>query len=323
MKWSLLLFGLVAIAGTAAACDGLSPGDQLETDAGLCTLGFLVADPNGLYFTTAGHCIDVDQVARSPDVGEFGRGVFHYLEPDNDSPQDGSPGDDFGLIRIHEGAYASLNPKMCGWAGPTGIYTDTPGGGMLRLYGHGLVFGEFQQTRAREATLIENDGDAFYFVGPGVPGDSGSAVLHEDGRAMGVLTHLQIGGTSTNGGTHLDRGFRLAADAGFTQLRLVLMGQDPLAVLNEMRAPPQHAEELPPTQGSAAPPANGTARPPEPPTQPPPASNATQPGDADDSIVPAAEQGADPGGQNATPFASATFVVLAFALALALARRRR
>lgn len=326
MKWSLLLFGLVAVAGTAAACEGLSPGDLLETSEGYCTLGFLVADRNGLYFTTAGHCIQVDQAAGSPEAGEFGTGAFHFLDPETGSVSDGSPGNDFALIRIHEDAYELLNPKMCGWEGPTGIYNDTPGEGTLNLYGHSLIFGDAGDlgfpTYRREGLLVENDGDAFYFVAPSLMGDSGSAVLHEDGRAMGVLTHLQIqvGGMSTNGGTHLERGFRLAAEEGFTELRLVLMGEDPVAVLAQMRGAPLTPETpvaTTPTGGSNA---TSPSRP-APSATPPGTTNGTGP--ANDSIQPAAtDADGESGTPNETPFVPPVVLALALTLAVALRRRR-
>jgi len=321
VKWSLLLFGLVAVAGAAAACEGLSPGDIFETSGGHCTLGFLVADASGLYFATAGHCLQLDEAATNPQHGEIGRAVFRHLEPDEGSMSDGRPGDDFALLRVDPSLHDKLNPKMCGWNGPTGIYTDTPGDGLVNLYGHSLVFGDAGAlglpTYRRQGVLLENDGDAFYFTAPSLMGDSGSAVLHEDGRAMGVLTHLLIGGTATNGGTHLERGFRLAAEAGFPQLRLVLMGEDPVAVLAELRAqaagepapPPTTPASATPTPSASPSPANAT----RPATSTPPAPQ------ANDSIVPAASNDE---GANRTPFATPLVLVAALSLALAVRRRR-
>ncbi|HVM44544.1 MAG TPA: hypothetical protein VM582_01315, partial [Candidatus Thermoplasmatota archaeon] len=257
MKWSLLLFGLVAVAGTAAACEGLSPGDRFTSDSGSCTLGFLLVAPDGLYFSTAGHCIREGETVRNPDVGAFGVGAFRFLEPDTGSPSDGAPGDDFGLIRVDEDKHASLNPKICGWNGPVGVYTETPGSGGVKHWGHGMVFGDLGPTgQKREGLQLRNDGDAFYWTGAGVPGDSGSAVIADDGRALGVLTHLQLGLTrETNGGTHLERGLRLAADAGFRDLRLVLMGEDPVALLAQLRAAPpaDPATSTPPAENGTAP----------------------------------------------------------------------
>lgn len=327
VKWSLLLFGLVAVAGTASACEGLSPGDLLDMGDHTCTLGFLVANKDGLYFTTAGHCIDAGQRAATPGVGEWGTGVFHFLEPDNDSPQDGAPGMDFALIEVDPDVYDALNPKMCGWDGPTGIYNETPGEGMVGLYGHSMVFGDAGRlglpTYRREGVLNFVDEDRFYFTGPSLMGDSGSAVLHQDGRALGVLTHLSVGLGGTNGGTHIERGFRLAAEEGFTDLRLVLMGEDPVAILRELAGAPTAstpAEPAPPTSANATSPSKPAS-----PSRPPAATNGTS--NANDSISPAAT--ADKGEEsaatrdNATPFVPPAALALVLALALALRRRHR
>ena len=321
MKWSLLVFGLVAVAGTASACEGLSPGDLLDMGDHICTLGFLVANKDGIYFTTAGHCIDPEQRASTPEVGEWGTGVFTFLEPDNDSPQDGSPGMDFALVEVDPSAYASLNPQMCGWEGPTGIYTEAADG-FVGLYGHSMVFGDLGDmglpTYRREGVLTFVDADTFYFSGPSLMGDSGSAVLHQDGRALGVLTHLSIGTAGTNGGTHIERGFRLAAEAGFSDLRLILMGEDPVAVLAELRGEPPAPVELDDAPSNSTEATNTTK-----PGSPPGASaSANGTVSANDSIAPAAAPALsdEQPSQNAVPFVPP--IVLAVALALALALRR-
>ena len=258
---------LLLLVPAASACEGLSPGDQLVVGDVSCTLAFLLADENGLYFATAGHCIHENATASSPGVGNFGVGAFHYLVPETGSESDGSPGQDFALIRVDPSYYDKLNPKVCGWAGPTGIYDSKPGGGDVHHYGYGLLFGDVgPETRTRTGYNLDNNNTAFYWTGMGVPGDSGSAVLAADGPALGVLTHLVLSPPDTNGGTHLLRGFELAKEKGFSHLRLVLAGEDPVKVLSEMRANATRAVALP-----AKPNATNTTQ-----AHLPPASNSTQ-----------------------------------------------
>lgn len=312
-----MALGLVLLAPVASACEGLSPGDQLLAGDRSCTLAFIVANADGLYFATAGHCIYVNETASSPDAGEFGVGAFHHLVPDTGQPTDGAPGDDFGLIRIHPEAYGSLNPKMCGWDGPTGIYDEDPGGGNVRHWGHGAVFGDLgPTTQRREGYNLLNDNTRFSWLGMGVTGDSGSGVLHEDGRAIGVLTHLIVAPPDTNGGTHLYRGFALAAEAGFTDLRLVLAGEDPVEVLAQMQrnatVTPAEANETKPPAPTArpnvTPTANNTAT---------PASPRPIEGDLQDG-----QPGAVAGEPRAVPAAPVGLALVA-ALAIARAFRRR
>lgn len=325
--WGFAALALVALAGTASACDGLSPGDQMAADGSLCTLAFILAAPDALYFATAGHCIQVNQVATNPDHGEFGVGAFHFLEPETGSNSDGSPGMDFGLIRIHEEQYANLNPKVCGWEGPVGLYEGGAEGGMVRHYGHGMVFGDLgPTTQQREGLFLTTDEQAFYWTGAAVLGDSGSAVLDENDLAIGVFTHVLAGVNGVppadNGGTRLQRGFELAAEAGFTDLRLVLAGEDPVAVMNEMR-------NAPPTDGftddvPATPSTNGTA-PGKPTPGAPPASNESAPAQNDSTLAPAAtsDEPVVQATSNAVPAPGLAPLAVALAVALVLGRRVR
>lgn len=298
-----LAVALVALAPTAAACDGLSPGDELLVGDTRCTLAFLLAGPEGLYFATAGHCIGEGDRASSPDAGEWGTAVFSHDE-------DG-PGVDFALVRVDDDKLEGLNPRVCAVGGPTGVYRETPGGGNVRHHGYGLVFGDVgPATRERTGTNLWTDLRSFTFVGAGVPGDSGSAVVSEDGLALGVLTHVGIfpSTVATNGGTHLDQGLALAEEKGLSGLRLVLEGEDPLAALAQARAPapPSAAEE--PAPPSPQPDANETA--------PTPANQTPD----EEGVVPAATGDDAPAEAPArTPGAPLWLVLLAVG---ALARRR-
>lgn len=317
-SWSLLALGLVALTGTAAACEGLSPGDQMVTDAGLCTLAFILADANDLYFATAGHCIQVDQRASTPDHGEIGVGVFHFLEPETGSSSDGSPGMDFGLVRIHPEQYAKLNPKVCGWDGPVGLYEGGNEGGGVRHYGHGLIFGDLgPTTQQREGLFLFTDEQAFYWTGAGVPGDSGSAVLDESNLAVGVFTHVIAGVNgippADNGGTRLQRGLDLAAEAGFPDLKLVLAGEDPVAVMMAMRAaPPPPATPATPT--SATPGAEPTTPPEgEPGGAPAAGEPGGEPAQNDSDISPAATNEAEDAARAPMPWLLALVAIAAVA----------
>lgn len=327
MRALLVVLGLVAIAGTAAACDGLSPGDQIIMGGSSCSLAFILASPSDLYFATAGHCVEVDQAVTNPDHGEIGRGAFHFLEPESGSSSDGSPGMDFALIRIDPSQYPNLNPKVCGWDGPVGIYEGGGEGGSVRHYGHGVVLGENPVTRPREGHFLSTDDEAFYWTGAAVLGDSGSSVLDENNLALGVFTHILLGANGVppadNGGTRLQRGFELAAEEGFTELRLVLMGEDPVAVMIEMRgeAPATSAPtpEVPTTPTTR--PGTSPSRPP--PASPTPGANSTSPASENDSVDPASTDETEGATTTRdTPFLAAPTLAIALAIALVLTRRR-
>jgi len=329
--------GLAALAAlvllpVASACvsidpkTGLAPGDEVDVTDHICTLAFVVADLNGLYFATAGHCIQVGQTAASPVVGKFGVGAFHYLKPESD-PQaetDGAPGDDFALIRIDPGYYAKISPSVCGWGGPKGIYTATPVSNGVKHFGHGTLVGEFGPTQQRQGYALTTDANAFYWTGAGVPGDSGSSVLSDDLKAVGVLTHIVISPPADNGGTRLQRGFSLAEKAGFTGLRLVLEGEDPVAVLAQMQANATNA----PTPASLSTPtrtndtnAPGSGNTTAPPQSGSPGASPTPPPSSGQALRPGAVQQED-GAQKATPGPALPLALLAVGLVL-LGRRSR
>lgn len=323
VRAALLLLGLVALAPVAAACDGLSPGDELRMEGGgRCTLGWLFADPTGLYFSTAGHCLGEGTRVSNPALGiEWGTGAFSFDED--------APGKDFALIRVDPEHYDKLNPRLCDWGGPTGIYRDNPSGGDVYHSGYGDVLGQNPVTRARPGyNLYWDGGIAFYWTGLGVTGDSGSAVVHEDGRAIGILTHLVVRPPDNNAGTHLDEGIRLAAEKGY-QLRLVLEGEDPVAVLREVQAAPAPfpAEEVeppsdqsPPAESSAeneSEPAAGSA--------PPPQAEGEEPNVDGEEPLDAQQDGTAPAasaGKGAPGFA-VPLLVLGVLAAVAVRQRRR
>jgi hypothetical protein len=331
---ALAALAAVCVLPTAAACVStggktLAPGDELDVTDHICTLGFLVADSSGLYFSTAGHCIHVNDTASNPTIGKFGVGAFHYLVPETGSESDGSPGEDFALIRIDPADYAQVSPTVCGWGGPKGLYTDTPGSGGVKHYGSGegmTVAGP--TTQQRQGFNLLNNNTAFYWTGAGVPGDSGSAVLSDDLRAVGVLTHLIVSPPSDNGGTHLLRGFQLASAAGF-HLRLVLDGEDPVQVLAQMQANATNGSAPPtvtmPTTGAGTS-ANGTANGTQPGSPPPTSSPA--PGQTSPTPPPSADQGqglqpASDGGATKKAPAPEPALLLLGVVGAAVARRLR
>lgn len=320
MKLVLGLLGLLALVPVASACEGLSPGDEVNAGGARCTLAFLLADVTGLYFATAGHCIQEGEQASSPGVGDIGVGALHYLVPENGNEQDGQPGDDFGLILVHEDIHDQLNPKVCELDGPTGIYEATPGSGGVRHHGYGLLLGDLSPTRSREGYNLINNNTAFYWTGAGVPGDSGSSVIHESGQALGVLTHLSLGAKAdTNGGTHLHRGLQLAKELKGLDLRLVLQGEDPVAVLAELRAAAEN--ETPATTPPS--PTNATNPTPTPTRDPP----RTTPGSVTPPpAAPSGEEGLAPAAnvdEKPTPGNGVAIALLAGALVAAMATRRR
>lgn len=214
-----------------APCPGVRPGGLVDAGIGTCTLNFVFrGSDKRVYIGTAGHCAVAYGAERSWAAGsgprariaepvelgvEGGLGITPVGETAADvamkkyrfgevayaalSPEDASYLD-FALIRLDQGT--SYSPALCYWGGPTGgvyTYTDRSGSAgvgsrlTLRMYGHGMGISGVAPARTWIGWIPTREGTA-YASGPGAFGDSGSPVILDDGRAVGVMVATNIGG---------------------------------------------------------------------------------------------------------------------------------
>ena len=184
------------------SCPGVRPGGEISSEIGLCTLNFLFETPDKeRYIGTAGHCIlNTDSPVSGENMGEktwpkgggpaakdtsgkrFGEFAYAVLQ----DPKD------FALIRLDPGVEAS--PEMCNYGGPTGINEDiSDGPKVLHYWGNGVGIGTALPARSAVAYGFPN-ADHVYAAGIALPGDSGSGVITDDGRAVGVLVTTGLHG---------------------------------------------------------------------------------------------------------------------------------
>jgi hypothetical protein len=163
-----------------------------------CTMNFVFTDGAANYIGTAGHCVSggstvIAQIATRVDptdslvvtLAAIGKVAKRWNQ---------GIGKDFALVRIAPGF--KVNPAVAGALGPTGALCVDPVGQPIMHYGHGYVF-FVEQGHPKFGEVIP-DLDAifrfasphgFNWVGYGLPGDSGSAVMNDAGLAAGDLTH--------------------------------------------------------------------------------------------------------------------------------------
>ena len=103
---------------------------------------------------------------------------------------------DLALVEV-DAAYADdVNPTVPFWGGPAGLNTTgTTTGERLYSYGNPSPAGLTALSPKTGVSLgSEADGwsHALYTLTPGVPGDSGSAFLDSEGRAVGTLSTLGL-----------------------------------------------------------------------------------------------------------------------------------
>ena len=190
------------------SCPGIRPGGELHSDIGMCTLNFLFEAPDHERFIgTAGHCI----LGEGPIADRAGEKLWPKgqgsVVKDGDGKRIGEfayavlqDPKDFGLIRLDPGVES--NPEMCDFGGPNGINEDMSGDPtVLHYFGNGVGIGQTLPARSAVALGLPNP-DHVFAAGLALPGDSGSAVISEDGRAVGVLVTVGVHGfgIDENGG---------------------------------------------------------------------------------------------------------------------------
>ncbi len=196
---------------------GVYPGALLRVDGGFCTLGFLLVDgtkntkEQERYMTTAGHCALPDPKADTvwaagtgPEAVVDGQRIGEVVYAVQDDQRD------IALVRLDRDVVAS--PSVLHFGGPTALYTEhSPDPVTLRHVGNGVFVGalwnaafagigdrDVRLVNAR--TAVAADTLSAYEVlamGAASVGDSGSPVLDDQGRAVGVLINVAHTGTDT------------------------------------------------------------------------------------------------------------------------------
>jgi hypothetical protein len=179
-------------------CPGVRPGAIVTSDNGQCTFNFLFTGSDGnRYIGTAGHCILGD----SPTGGDVGEQTWAAGTGPEARDGDGNrvgefayailqDPKDFALIRLDAGVPA--NPQMCHFGGPTGINAElTEDLTVLQHFGNGVGVGTVLPARSALAFGLPHP-DHVYAEGAVVPGDSGSGIISDDGRAVGVIVTTGI-----------------------------------------------------------------------------------------------------------------------------------
>jgi len=217
----------------------IRPGVQTFTDGGQCTADFVFTDrtDDSVYLGQAAHCASTGgptetngcETGSKPlgtRVGIEGAsvdGTLAYsswisMQARGEANADACQYNDFALVRIDPADVGKVSPAMRVYGGPTSMARpgDWGVGDKVLTYGNSdLRFG-VEPIRPREGYVLSASDwtTSIYTAGPGVPGDSGSAVLTGDGQALGVLVTLQSVPPAGNGVTSLAKALEYAASAG-------------------------------------------------------------------------------------------------------------
>lgn len=216
--------GLAPLGGTSvatrtwapAASAAIHPGAQTNTRGGQCTANFVFTDVTNVYIGQAAHCASTGgssdtngcttgvlpegtpvNVSGASKAGTMVYNSWVRMQAARESNPEVCEGNDFALVRLDPADWGKVNPSVPFWGGPAGInVTGTSTGDPVYSYGNSsLRLGLTPLSPKVGVSLGDSPGrwiHQIYTVTPGIPGDSGSAVLDASGRALGVLHTIYL-----------------------------------------------------------------------------------------------------------------------------------
>ena len=212
--------GVTGVASAApdwapAATAPIHPGVQTITGGGQCTANFVFTSGATVYIGQAAHCAGTGgslatDGCDSPSLplgtpvrvgGATRPGVLAYsswltMQARGETDPAACAFNDLALVRLDPADVGRVNPSVPFWGGPTGLAIRPSAGEAVYSYGASrlrLGLGFLNPKRGVSlGALGRGWSHEVLTITPGLPGDSGSAVLDSRGRALGVLTTLSL-----------------------------------------------------------------------------------------------------------------------------------
>jgi hypothetical protein len=242
---ALLLLPALASGWAPAASAPVHPGVQTHTQGAQCTSNFVFQEGSTVYLGQAAHCSGTGEATETDGCssaslplgtpvevsGASKNGALAYnswlaMQAAGETDPDTCAYNDLALVRLDPPDVGRVNPSVPGYGGPTGVGAVGDLGSTVFSYGNSELRLGISKLSPKQGTVIENEGGGWSHIvvtlTPGVPGDSGSGFINEDGQAFGVLSTLQIAPLAgTNGVGDLQRELAYARAHGFPSLQLV------------------------------------------------------------------------------------------------------
>jgi hypothetical protein len=213
--------GFAATASAApiwapASTATIHPGVQTDNNGAQCTSNFVFYDSTSVYLGQAAHCTGTGGQTETDGCtstslplgspigigGAQSRGTLVYnswiaMHQAGERSRDVCQFNDFALIRIADADAGRVNPSIPFWGGPTGLNTSgTKAGDTVLTYGNSKLHLGIEALNPRQGISLGDDAGGWTHsvltIIPGIPGDSGSAFLDRSGRALGVLSTLNV-----------------------------------------------------------------------------------------------------------------------------------
>ena len=199
-----------------AATAAIHPGVQTMTDGAQCTANFVFADSANVYIGQAAHCSGTGGSTETDGctsgslpvgtevtvTGASKPGVLAYnswitMQQLGETDANTCAYNDLALIKIDPADVGRVNPSIPFFGGPVGLNTaGTALGDKVYSYGNSELRGGITQLSPKRGISLGDDAGGWthtvYTVTPGIPGDSGSAFVDANGKALGILSTVAI-----------------------------------------------------------------------------------------------------------------------------------
>jgi hypothetical protein len=236
-------------AGAAHDAATIHPGVQTYTDGAQCTANFVFTDGAATYIGQAAHCsgtgaanetngclakslplgtkVEVDGATRP---GTMVYNSWITMQAVGEKDRNACAYNDFALVQLDPADTGRVSPAIPVLGGPTGVNTaGVRAGESVYSYGNSSLRLGISQLSPKEGVSLGTTGGGWthpvYTVTPGVPGDSGSAFVDAQGRALGVLSTLSIAPLpASNNVSDLNKALSYANTVGGQRVSLVQGG---------------------------------------------------------------------------------------------------
>lgn len=249
---TVALAAMLSAATPAAASHAeptIHPGVQTFTEGAQCTANFVFTDGVDTFIGQAAHCSGTGAanetdgcLAESLPLGtkvevdgatQPGTMVYNSwlaMQAVDEQDPDACAYNDFALVRLDPADAGRVSPEIPVLGGPTGINIDGVGfGESVYSYGNSSLRLGISQLSPKEGVSLGTTGGGWthpvYTVTPGIPGDSGSAFVDSQGRALGVLSTLALAPlAASNNVSDLNMSLEYANGVGGQNVSLVQGG---------------------------------------------------------------------------------------------------
>lgn len=193
----------------------IGPGAVMLTEGAQCTANFVFHDSTDVYLGQAAHCSGTDTPGPGqPDgcslqslplgtpvliEGASRPGTLAYnswlvMQQIGEDNPEACAYNDFALVKLDPADHGRVNPSMPYWGGPTGQTDSLAFGDTVLGYGSSELALGIQELKPKEGVHKQRSPEGWahtvFMLTPGIPGDSGSALIDGEGRAFAVLSTL-------------------------------------------------------------------------------------------------------------------------------------